>query len=281
MGQARRIFAALLFAGLACAQSKLSVERIALHQFEDGPVLAPTYEFVPGETANFSCRIAGYKIVQADEQRSVKLAWQMNVLDPAGVPIEKAQSGRIDDKLAPQDKEWVPKFLGTFTIPAFAPPGNYRVIVKVQDEAAGSEASSELVFRVRAIDVAGSDTLLARSFVFLRAEDDRTGMTAAIYHPGETLWARFNIVGYKYGDGNRFSVSYGLAVLKPTGEELFAQPDAANDTNQSFYPQHYVPGALSLTLNPGVPKGSYILRVTIKDQVGNQSWETKQPFEIQ
>ena len=119
------------------------------------------------------------------------------------------------------------KFLGTFTIPAFAPPGDYRVTVKAHDEAAGSEASGELVFRVRGTQVASSDTLLARSFVFLRAEDDRTGMTAAIYHPGETLWARFNIVGYKFGEGNRFAVSYGLAVLKPTGEELFAQPDAA------------------------------------------------------
>jgi hypothetical protein len=281
VGQARRIFVALLFTGLACAQSKLSVERIALHQFEDGPILAATYEFVPGETANFSCRLTGFKIVQTDEQRSVKLAWQMRVVDPSGVPIEKDQSGRIEDKLAPQDKEWVPKFLGTFTIPAFAPPGDYRVTVKAQDEAAGSEASGELVFRVRGNQVASSDTLIARSFVFLRAEDDRTGMTAAIYHPGETLWARFHIVGFKFGEGNRFAVSYGLAVLKPTGEELFAQPDAANDTNQSFYPQRYVPGALSLTLNPGVPKGSYILRVTIKDQIGNQSWETKQPFEIQ
>lgn len=281
MGHARRIFAAVLFAGLACAQTKLSIERIALHQFEDGPILAPNYEFVPGETANFSCRIAGYKIVQNDEQRSVKLAWRMSVADPAGIAIEKEQSGRIEDSLAPQDKAWVPKFLGTFTIPAFAPPGDYRVTVKVQDEAAGADASGELVFRVRGIEVAPSDTLLARNFVFLRAEDDRRGMTAAIYHPGETLWARFNIVGYTFGEGNRFSVSYGLAVLKPAGEELFAQPDAAHDANQSFYPQRYVPGALSLTLNPDVPKGQYILRVTIKDQIGEQSWETRQPFEIQ
>ena len=99
MGQARRILVALLFACLACAQSRLSVERIALHQFEDGPILAATYEFVPGETANFSCRLTGFKIVQTDEQRSVKLAWQMRVLDPSGVPIEKDQSGRIEDKL--------------------------------------------------------------------------------------------------------------------------------------------------------------------------------------
>ncbi len=281
MGFARLTFAVLITTALACAQGKLAVARIALHQFEDGPVLASTYEFVPGETANFSVRIAGFKILEVDEQRSVKLSWHVQVFDPAGVLIEKEQAGHIEDKLAPQDKEWAPKFLGTFVLPSFAVPGAYRIVVKVRDEAASADASGELVFRVRGHDVQPSETLLARNFMFLRNEDDRRPMSAAIYHPGETLWARFDIVGYKFSEGNRFSVSYELAVLRPSGEQLFAQPDAAAETNQSFYPQRYVPGALSLTLNADVPKGSFVLLVTIHDKVGEQTWETKQPFEIQ
>jgi hypothetical protein len=68
---------------------QVTIDRLALHQFEDGPVLAATYEFVPGETIYFSCRIGGYHIVKSDQEQSVKLAWQKRVLDPAGVPIEK------------------------------------------------------------------------------------------------------------------------------------------------------------------------------------------------
>ena len=39
----------LLTPYLGAQQKQLSIEQMALHQFEDGPVLAPTYEFVPGD----------------------------------------------------------------------------------------------------------------------------------------------------------------------------------------------------------------------------------------
>jgi hypothetical protein len=258
----------------------LAIERLALHQFEDGPLLAPEYMFVPGETAYFSCRVTGYRIVRKEEEQNVKLAWQMSVVDPSGVEVEKDQAGRIEDRLLPQDKNWMPKFISSFVVPPFAPSGTYRVVVKIADEAGGVDTAGELSFQVHGRAVERSDTLVARNFQFLRAETDRTAMTAAIYHPGETLWARFDITGYKFGEGNRLSVDYGLAVLRATGEQVFAQPVAASEAKDSFYPQRYVPGALSLTLDPAVPKGAYILLITVRDKLGDQAWETRQPFEI-
>src|SRR5262249_6408040 len=123
--------------------------------------------------------------------------------------------------------------------------------------------------------------LVARNFQFLRAEDDRTPMRQATYHPGEMLWARFDIAGYKFAEKNRFSVSYGLAVLNANGEELFAQPDAASDEKESFYPQRDVPGVLSLSLNESVAKASYFLQVTIRDKIGNQTVAIRQPFQVE
>ena len=38
---------------------------------------------------------------------------------------------------------------------------------------------------------------------------------------------------------------------------------------------------LSLTLDQNVPKGSFLLMVIVRDKIGNQTWETKQPFEIE
>jgi hypothetical protein len=260
---------------------KVTIERLALHQFEDGPVLDPSYEFVPGETAYFGCRVTGYQIVKQEQEQSVKLSWQMRIVDPSGVPIEKDQSGRIEDRLLPQDKSWLPKFISSFIVPAFSPTGVYRVTVKIVDEAANVETSGELAFHVRGREVQPSETLIARNFQFLRAETDRSAMTKAIYHPGETLWARFDIAGYKFGEGNLFSVDYGLAVLRPNGDQVFAQPVAAAESKASYYPQRYVPGALSLTLDPNVPKGSYVLMITVRDKLGDQTWDTKQPFEIE
>jgi hypothetical protein len=77
---------------LLCAEAgnaAVAIERMALHQFEDGPVLAPSHVFIPGETVFFSCRLSGYQMATTgDEQRSVKLAWQIQVSDPAGVAVE-------------------------------------------------------------------------------------------------------------------------------------------------------------------------------------------------
>jgi hypothetical protein len=89
------------------------------------------------------------------------------------------------------------------------------------------------------------------------------------------------MTGYKYGDKNRYSVEYGLAILRESGEQVFAQPAAAADSNESFYPQRYVPGAVSLNLQPDVPEGSYTLVITMADKVGDQTAEARREFRIQ
>jgi len=89
------------------------------------------------------------------------------------------------------------------------------------------------------------------------------------------------MTGYKYADRNRYSVEYGLAILRESGEQVFAQPAAASDSSESFYPQRYVPGALSLSLAPEVPEGSYTLLVTIADKIGGQTAEVRGAFRIE
>lgn len=265
----------------AFAQTKLSVERLTLHQMEDGPALAASYEFVPGETAHFLCRIAGFQSLKKDESRSVKLAWTMQSLDPAGVPVEKDKSGRIDETLTSHDNNWVPKFDDTITVPAFAPTGTYRVRVTVTDEIAVATASGELTFLVRGHAVEPSPVLAVRNFKFVRAEDDQVAMRQAVYHPGDTLWAKFDIIGYKFDEKHDFSVDYGLEILNAAGEQIFAQPDAASETRASFYPQRYVPGALSLHLDATVVKAPYALVIVVHDKIGGQTEQSKQLFEVQ
>jgi hypothetical protein len=273
----------MLCCGVLFAQPKLAIDRLALHQFEDGPVLVATYEFVPGETAWFSCRMAGFQSEKKDDDRSVKLAWQMRVLDPAGVPVEKPRAGRIEENLQPQDKTWQPKFLASFEIPPFAPGGTYRIPVTVKDELASAEVSGQLEFHVRGAAAEPTETLVIRNFRFLQTESDTTAFRPAVYHPGGTLWARFDIAGYKFGDNNRFSVDYGLAILgagEPRGEmkQLFAQPEAASESKESFYPQRIVPGALSLNLDQNVALGSYTLVVTVHDKLSDQNAEFRESF---
>lgn len=243
-------------------------------------MLAPEYEFVPGETLHFSCHIAGYQVVQKDEKGSVHLSWKIRALDPAGVAIGKEEAGTIAEGVAPQDKDWTPKIAATFTVPAFAPTGIYHIPVKIHDDAANKDASADVAFRVRGHDVEPSDKLIDRNFQFLRAEDDKVPMNPAIYHPGDMLWAKFDITGFQFGDKNHFSVDYGLAIVNSAGEQMFAQLVAAEDSSESFYPQRYVPGVLSLSLDKNVPKGSYTLVVIVRDKVANQKIEDRRGFQV-
>src|ERR1700739_1165236 len=77
-GGARRTLCALALAvtgaSILFAAPDLAVERLALHQFEDGPLLPASYQFLPGETAHFSCRLKGFQTVKTGEdEQSVKL----------------------------------------------------------------------------------------------------------------------------------------------------------------------------------------------------------------
>ena len=259
-----------------------SVDRIALHQFEDGPELGPTHAFLPGESVFFSCRLTGYQSsVTGDNQRSVKLSWTLDVTDPSGIPLVAGAKGEIAEPIFPQDKNWYPKFLRHFNIPPFAPGGAYHIKVTARDEVAKSDLTSQLEFQVRGHAVEPSPVLAARNLRFVKDETDGPTLDPAVYHPGETLWARFDMTGYKYGDKNRYSVEYGLAILRESGEQVFVQPAAAADSNESFYPQRYVPGAVSLNLQPDVPEGSYTLVITMSDKVGGQTAEARREFRIQ
>lgn len=269
------------FAAALGAQPKLTIERLALAQYEDGPPLAADYQFVPGETAHFSCRIAGFQTTKAEETQTVKLAWKMRALDPTGVPLEPEKAGRLDETLTAQDKNWVPKIVQDFAVPPFAPTGTYHISVTVHDDIAETEAKADLTFQVRGHDVEPSDTLVLRNFKFVRAETDQMALRPAIYHPGDTLWAKFDITGYRFGENHEFAVDYGLAILNAAGTEVFSQPAAATESKQSFYPQRYVSGTLSLNLDANVAKAAYTLVIIVQDKIANQRQEVRQPFEVQ
>jgi len=272
----------LLTAGTLPAASKLAFERLALHQYEDGPLLPASHEFLPGETVWFSARVAGFESQPAGDNREVKLSWQVRIVDPGGVAVEPPKTGRVDESLRSQDKDWVPKFGISFLLPSFIPGGNYHIPVTVKDELAGSEISGDLELHVRGDSIEPSASFVIRNFHFLRNETDAAALQPpVVYRPGATLWAPFEMAGYKFEANNKFSVDYGLAVLNADGKELFAQPEAAAESKESFYPQLRVPGALSLHLDPNVPAATYTLVVTVRDKIGGQMAEQRETFQVQ
>jgi hypothetical protein len=258
----------------------LAIQNIALSQYEDGPSVPVSYDYVPGETIFFSFQVAGYK-TQGDDEPQVRLDWRIDAKDPSGAPIVEPQTGKVATSLTQEDKEWMPKVRQTILVPPFAPSGTYRIDILVKDEIAQAEVRKRVEFKVRGRQVEPSPTLVIRNLRFYRTEADKQPLEVAAYRPGDTVWIRFDMTGYKFGEKNHYDVGYGIQVLKPNGETTLNQPDAAVETDESFYPRAYVPAAFSLNLPNDVMTGQYTVVITVRDQVGNQKYEARQTFAVE
>ncbi len=267
----------------------LAFQRLALHDYEDGPQIQPGYEYLPGETVWFSARIAGYsrQVQDAESQLDhVRLTWQIRPADASGTLIIPPLRGVIDETLRPEDKDWVPKFLASFQVPPYAPRGVYKIPVLVRDEVSSAELSGQIEFRVRSEDDPAADAPFGvRNFRFLAKEDDRFALRPPVFHQGAGLFARFEIIGYKLEGNNHFSVEYGLSILGPPTPEgeskpLFTQESAAADAGESFYPQRWILGGFGLNLDKDVPLGQHILVLTLRDKISGAAIELREPFEV-
>ena len=217
-----------------------------------------------------------------EEEKRLKLTYTIQPQDQRGILLDLPFSGKVDTALAAEDKEWMPKIRHAFSIPPLADPGMYRVRISVKDELAGVESHAEAQFSVRGRLVEPSETLTIRNFRFLRTDEDSPrSLDPPAYRPGDPVYARFEITGYKLIDKNRFSVEYGIEVLRPDGERIFAEPTAASEQQESFYPKRYMEGAVQLGFKPALSAGEYTVVITVRDLEGKQTHEGRFLFRVE
>jgi hypothetical protein len=263
----------------AATAPPLGVVNVVFHQFEDGPPLPASFAYAPGDSVFLSFQVAGLRAMGEDQV--VQLSYTLSAMDPAGVPLVAPKNGKLRAELAPQDKDWMPKVRWEFPLPPWAPSGAFRVSIQVKDLNTGQEMTKEFTFAVRGRDVAPSETLVVRNFRFLRSEEDGEPLHPPAYRPGSAVWARFDVTGFKLGPKNQFQVEYDVAVLSPAGKQIYSQPNAAVEKDESFYPRRYVPGILSLNLTPTVKPGEYTIVLTLRDGVGGQQAESRHTFLVE
>jgi hypothetical protein len=260
------------------AGSTLKLTRAVISQSEDGPAIESDAAFQAGDLAFFSFQVENYKTGTTGK---VQLTGHIEAFDPKGKPIVPRDEEVIGTTVSQEDKDWKPKLRLPIQIPSIAPPGDYRVRFEVTDQQTRQTASGELAFPVGGKGVEPAGALTIRNPAFYRAPDDETALKVVAYRAGDKLWMRFDVTGYKYGDQNSIDVSYDVAVLGPDGMQLFAQEDAAVEKSQAFYPQPWVPGAFSLSLDSTMRAGTYTLVITAHDGVGKQTAETKAAFRVE
>jgi hypothetical protein len=270
--------AAALPAYSAPAAKQLTIVKAAVRQYEDGPALGAGFSFLAGDTVFFSFQIQGY---QVSPDAEIDLETQIDAIDPEGTPLMATARRRISTQVSAEDKNWLPIVRESIQVPPLALPGTYRILVVVEDKLSKQAAKAEVEFSARGRQVERSETVVARNFRFLRAEEDRDALAQPVYRPGDALWARFDITGFRYGPNNRVQVSYSVSVADPSGKTVFSQPQPAVEQDESFYPKRYVPGVFSLQLDKKVKPGEYTLVLALRDEIGNQADESRHVFRIE
>jgi len=270
----------LLALGAPAYSQSLSVAAPLLAQFDGGPAAPAGYAFGSGEPIFLSFDVTGFK-PSADDDPKVDLAWQCTAVDGAGLALLAPARGTVKVELAPEDKNWRPRVRVEIALPQALASGQGELRVEVTDNIAMKSASHRVPFRTRGLNLTGIDTLQPVRFRFFRAEDATEALTVAAYRPGDTVWAKFELAGYKLGPNHSFSASYGLEVFRANGESLFKQEEAAREAGDSFYPRRYLFGSLSLNLTRDLALGEYTIVLHLYDQLGMQHSETRHGFRVE
>lgn len=273
----RPLLLALLPALLSAAPA-LEVVRPFVSQMDGGTPDPAGFEHTVGETIWIQCRVSGWAKTQ---EQQVHVKYSVQAFDPKGVALDEIYTNEMKAEVSLQDKDWLPKIATSIPIPPLAGHGTYKILVKVEDVVAKTNAELAIPFKVRARAVEPSETLVVRNFRFYRDEDGNQPADKAAFKPGDGVFARFDIIGYKFGPKNKIDVQYVTTVIAPGGKVLWTQPEPAVDSSDAFYPQRYVPAAMGINLQKTIRPDEYAIGVAVKDTVGGQTYEAKFPFTIE
>ena len=261
----------------AGAPPKLAIVQFVLHdQREDAPAISAGYRYVAGEVLYLSYRVSGYSV----KNDKVDLRWQMYLTDPDGILLAPVENGAFKDEVTFNDKDWLPRVDHAIPLPPQLYSGDYLIHLRVSDETAQAMVEQTVPFRVRGRTKEKLDSILIRGLRFYRAEDDPAPIDTVAYQPGATVWARFEIAGYVFGEKNTFDVEYGLVVYRPSGEKLYEQLVAANEHDSPFYPKFWLMGGFSLNLGADLSPGEYTVKVQVRDKLAKTAGEQSVTFQV-
>jgi len=271
----------LLFAflpGAMMAAPALGIVKPAIAQSDGGEALPTAFKHVAGETLFFSCNISGFTKSAQDE---INLLYSVQAFDPKGVPVAEIYKGAAKDEVGPQDKNWLPKIESQIVLPDILTPGTYKIAVKVDDLIAKTSAELSVPFEVHGRAVTSTPALAAEDFRWYHTEEDERPMGQPVYHPGDNMFMKFDITGYRYGGNNKVDVSYTASLLLEDGKSIWTQPEPATEQSEAFYPKPYVEGEFGISLNKDFKPGTYFMGISVKDAIGKQSYEGKFRFTVQ
>jgi hypothetical protein len=266
------------------SRQSLAIVNAGIESAEDAPFVAPDYMFNPGDFVYIVFEVSGYKAAgdEYNGSRHISLKYKAEPIDDKGVPLAAAAEGAIDQEIGKEDKNWLPKRRASFLLPSYLARGIYHINLTVEDTLAKSKQTKKLPFNISGPKITPGGGLQVQRFRFERTQEDGPGLEVPAYRPGDTVWARFDMTGFKTGQGNAVDLSYGVSAFRPDGKLLFEQKSAAREKVEGeFYPPQFLPGVLSVTTTKDLTPGEYRLVVHVNDLLGKQTAEFAQSFRVE
>ncbi len=263
-------------------QGDLRVPYVAYARFEGGPPLANPVAFDPGDQVAFRGRLAGFRVAEVEFQRfRVMISYEVAAFDFRGIPIGDPRKDVINEPVETEDKDWLPILEHSFFLPPLAEFGDYEIRVKVRDEVSQRQQSFSFRFRVNGKQLPALSEVTVLNFGYYRRAEDASALPEAVYRGGNTLWAKFELAGFRIGERNAYHVACDVQVRDSEGKVLFEKPDALMEQSSPEYPRRYVPGIFSLQIQPNTKKAQYTIAVIARDLLAGTSTEVEFPFTVE
>jgi uncharacterized RDD family membrane protein YckC len=246
----------------AASTGRLRAGNFAFVEGNGGPV-RPSAVFKPGERVFLKYDIAGFA---RDAQKAPHLSFQLTAADPAGLAVHQPWTTRFDGPL-PRGAP-VNGTLG-LELPSFAPPGSYKINVKVHDEVNNTDLEMMPVFQVNAPAVTVPQGPEIRDLQLSRS---RNGPAETGFEAGTTVYMACSVFGLHF-QNDRTSARMSHKVLGPEGQVLLDTPDFLDLSKQEYYrpATYWVPVWGEVTIPSDMKKGIYTDQYSVVDNVTNQS----------
>jgi hypothetical protein len=277
------VFVSLAGGLLQGGEPALAIVSAGVQRSDDAPFVSTDYQFLPGDFVYVTFQIGGFGVKTDEEKgvRSISLTYSISVADSHETPLATPVSGEIKTELSPEDKNWTPKRRASFLLPSFVAAGDFHVHLAVKDLIAKSEAMKEIPFHIGGVRLQPAATITIQNLQFSREENGEHPLDVAAYRPGDTVYIAFDMAGFQLDPGNKYHVAYGVKVLRPDAKPFLDRANAAQMESSSFYPAQFVPGTLDIATSRTSPKGEYVVILTARDLIGNQTFSLKQAFRLE
>jgi uncharacterized RDD family membrane protein YckC len=266
-------FAALPATIPVTSTGRLKAGNFVYTEGKGGPVRANAI-FKPGDLVFLKYDIAGFA---RDAQKVPDLGFLLTAADPAGVAIHEPCTVRFNSAL--DRGQPVNGYLG-MQLPPYAPPGRYKISIKIHDAVDGANLELTPSIEVNAAAVAPPHGLELRDFQLSRTETG-PGESVPAMEGGSTVYMNANIFGLQFRDG-KTSGRMSLTVLDPDGKVALDQPNFIDLSDAEFYrpPTYWIHVSGRIPIPAGLKAGIYTEQYAVIDNVSNQTVTQDAKFEV-